>query len=146
MNTKKVVFAKLFSKEAAKAQKLSKQRKISLSLVDEMRNYLGALQDEVADGISASDSVYELTQEVERQIESLDEALSYLEGYIKSYDFTTDKVNALLEKYRNASEDLGISPEDNDTFVELTDMIENGLNDAYGQIEFSINAIKQLIK
>jgi len=146
MNTKKVVFNKLFSKEAQKAQKLSKQRKISLSLVDEMRNYLGALQDEVADGISASDSVYELTQEVERQIESLDEALSYLEGYIKSYDFTTDKVNALLEKYRNASEDLGISPEDNDTFVELTDMIENGLNDAYGQIEFSINAIKQLIK
>ena len=145
MNTKKVVFNKLFSKEAQKAQKLSKQRKISLSLVDEMRNYLGALQDEVADGISASDSVYELTQEVERQIESLDEALSYLEGYIKSYDFTTDKVNALLEKYRNASEDLGISPEDNDTYNQLEKVLVE-MNDAYGQVEFSVNVLKQLIK
>jgi hypothetical protein len=38
MNTKKVVFNKLFSKESAKAQKLSKQRKVSLSLVDEMES------------------------------------------------------------------------------------------------------------
>jgi hypothetical protein len=145
MNTKKVVFAKLFSKESAKAQKLSKQRKISLSLVDEMQNYLGSIQDEVADGIVASDSAYELAQEVERQIESLSESLSYLEGYIKSYYSYNSQAADLLAKYRTAAEDLGISPEDNDTYNQLEEALVE-MNDAYGQVEFSINALKQLIK
>ena len=45
MNTKKVVFAKLFSKEAAKAQKLSKQRRVSFSIVEEMESLTSKLED-----------------------------------------------------------------------------------------------------
>lgn len=145
MDTKKVVFNKLFSKEAQKAQKLSKQRKVSLSLVDDMQSYLSSMQDEVADGIAASDSAYEFAQELESKIESLNDNLSYLEGYLKAYSTYNSEASDLLAKYRSAAEDLGINPDDNDTYIQLEDVLKE-MNDAYGQVEFSINALKQIIK
>jgi len=146
MNTKKVVFNKLFSKEAAKAQKLSKQRKISLSLMDKMESYLDSINDESVDSMDVVNEAIDLAAQAETLRESINEVLSSLDGYLKSFASYETQVGDLLDQYRSAADDLGISPEDNDTYNALSDALTSLLNNDWVRVEDATYDLKQYIK
>ena len=146
MNTKKVVFNKLFSKEAKKAQKLSKQRKISLSLMDKMETYLDSMMDEVRDGLVAIDNGIDFVSDFQSKYEAGAELIQYLEGYVKSYESYETQVNDLLDQYSSAADELGISPEDNDIYNSLSAVLNGAMADARVDAESVIYDLKQYIK
>lgn len=146
MNTKKVVFNKLFSKEAKKAQKLSKQRKISLSLMDKMETYLDSMMDEVRDGGVAIDNGIDFVSDFQSKYEAGAELIQYLEGYVKSYESYETQVNDLLDQYSSAADELGISPEDNNVYNSLLAVLNGAMADARVDAESVIYDLKQYIK
>jgi ABC-type transporter Mla subunit MlaD len=146
MNTKKVVFNKLFSTEAKKAQKLSKQRKISLSLMDKMESYLDSINDESVDSMDVVNEAIDLAAQAETLRESINEVLSSLDGYLKSFASYETQVGDLLDQYRSAADDLGISPEDNDTYNALSDALTSLLNNDWVRVEDATYDLKQYIK
>lgn len=146
MNTKKVVFNKLFSKEAKKAQKLSKQRKISLSLMDKMETYLDSMMDEVRDGGVAIDNGIDFVSDFQSKYEAGAELIQYLEGYVKSYESYETQVVDLLDQYSSAADELGISPEDNNVYNSLLAVLNGAMADARVDAESVIYDLKQYIK
>ena len=146
MNTKKVVFNKLFSTEAKKAQKLSKQRKISLSLMDKMETYLDSMMDEVRDGGVAIDNGIDFVSDFQNKYEAGVELIEYLEGYVKSYESYETQVNDLLDQYSSAADELGISPEDNNVYNSLLAVLNGAMADARVDAESVIYDLKQYIK
>lgn len=135
MNTKKVVFNKLFSTEAKKAQKLSKQRKISLSLVEKMESYLDSMNDEILDaGVNVEDSIA-FIKYIESQLQAGDEILQNLNLGLKSLMSYEPQVSSLLEEYRSAADELGINPEDNAVYSELFNSLEGSSNSEYTLLE-----------
>lgn len=146
MDTKKVVFNKLFSKEAKKAQKLSKQRKISLSLVDDMERYLDSINDEIRDNALDIDDAILTVRELESKIESASELLQNLEKRIASYDSYNSQVGDLLDKYRAAADELGINPEDNNVYNDLYETWNVSMVNALTECESVIYDLKQYIK
>ena len=146
MNTKKVVFNKLFSTEAKKAQKLSKQRKISLSLMDKMETYLDSMMDEVRDGGVAIDNGIDFVSDFQNKYEAGVELIEYLEGYVKSYESYETQVVDLLDQYSSAADELGISPEDNDIYNSLSAVLNGAMADARVDAESVIYDLKQYIK
>ena len=146
MNTKKVVFNKLFSTEAKKAQKLSKQRKISLSLMDKMETYLDSMMDEVRDGLVAIDNGIDFVSDFQNKYEAGVELIEYLEGYVKSYESYETQVNDLLDQYSSAADELGISPEDNNVYNSLLAVLNGAMADARVDAESVIYDLKQYIK
>lgn len=146
MNTKKVVFNKLFSTEAKKAQKLSKQRKISLSLMDKMERYLSSIQGEIEDGGLDIDDAILTVRELESKIESASELMQSLENRVASYKSYYSQVGDLLDQYRSAADDLGISPEDNNVYNDLSDILDGALADAEVEAAGLVNDLKQYIK
>ena len=146
MNTKKVVFNKLFSKEAKKAQKLSKQRKISLSLMDDMERYLSSIQGEIIDGGLDIDDAILTVRELESKVASASELIQSLETRVASYKSYYSQVGDLLDKYRSAADELGISPEDNNVYNDLSDILDGALADAEVEAAGLVNDLKQYIK
>ena len=135
MNTKKVVFNKLFSTEAKEAQKLSKQRKISLSLVEKMESYLDSMNDEILDaGVNVEDSIA-FIKYIESQLQAGDEILQNLNLGLKSLMSYEPQVSSLLEEYRSAADELGINPEDNAVYSELFNSLEGSSNSEYTLLE-----------
>ena len=146
MNTKKVVFNKLFSKEAKEAQKLSKQRKISLSLMDDMERYLSSIQGEIIDGGLDIDDAILTVRELESKIASASELMQNLEGRVVSYQSYRSQVGDLLDKYRAAADELGINPEDNNVYSDLSDILDGDMADARTEAESVIYDLKQYVK
>jgi len=144
VNTKKVVFAKLFSKEAQKAQKLSKQRKISLSLVDKMESYLDSMNDEILDGgVRVEDSIA-FVKFIEGQFEIGSEILEGLKSDLNSLSSYEGQVSSLLDEYRSAADELGINAEDNPVYNELSSSLDGNSNSKYSLLEM-IDMIEKAI-
>ena len=146
MNTKKVVFNKLFSTEAKKAQKLSNQRKISLSLMDDMERYLSSIQGEIIDAALDIDDAILTVRELESKIASASELMQNLEGRVVSYQSYRSQVGDLLDKYRAAADELGINPEDNNVYSDLSDILDGDMADARTEAESVIYDLKQYVK
>ena len=144
MNTKKVVFNKLFSKEAQKAQKLSKQRKVSLSLMEKMESYLDSMTDEISDaGVNVEDSMA-FIQYIENELQTGDVILQKLNFDLKSLLSYGGQVNDLLNEYRSAADKLGINPEDNAVYSELFNSLEGSSSSQYNLLEM-IDMIEKAI-
>ena len=144
MNTKKVVFNKLFSKEAQKAQKLSKQRKVSLSLMEKMESYLDSMTDEISDaGVNVEDSMA-FIQYIENELQTGDVILQKLNFDLKSLLSYGGQVNDLLNEYRSAADELGINPEDNAVYSELFNSLEGSSSSQYNLLEM-IDMIEKAI-
>jgi len=128
MNTKKVVFNKLFSKEAQKAQNLSKQRKVSLSLVEKMESYLDSMNDEISDVkdvILESGRIIDAFSDIYLQI---GETLASLRSFVQSAESYESQVGDLLDQYSSAADELGINASDNEVFNNLLDFYNNELS------------------
>jgi len=110
-NTKKVVFAKLFSKPAN--TKLSKARKLKLSVVDEIESNADWLRDATSE---ASYYAYERWDEV---IDRIDEYRSEIGGEVdevaingqaRSLEEAGSTMLELLATLEKGAEDLGVDP------------------------------------
>lgn len=146
MNTKKVVFQKLFSQEAKKAQKLSKQRKISLSLMQKMEGYLDMVKEDIVDASDRVDEGIVLAKDLESKYAEGVDLIERLKNYVYVVSVTEKDVTNLLEQYRNAAEDLGINPEDNDTYFALSEILNGALADSLAETEKAIYDLEQYIK
>jgi len=146
MNTKKVVFNKLFSKEAKEAQKLSKQRKISLSLVEKMEGYLDSMNDEirdVKDVILESEKIIDAFNDIYLQME---ETLASLRSFAQSSESYEIQVGDLIDQYSSAADELGINPEDNNVYSDLLDVYNNDLVIYKQEVEGLISELERYIK
>jgi hypothetical protein len=137
MNTKKVVFAKLFSKEAAKTQKLSKQRKVQLSLADELGSVYEEARDAVRNTTERIDAAYELVSDLISRIPDPENFYQDIEG-------SRTRLQVLIDRAQEASNDLGIDPSDSiDGFTQARDMLDTFLEveDAIANYRDDINPI-----
>jgi len=126
-NTKKVVFAKLFSKPAN--TKLSKTRKLKLSVVDDIESNVNWLEESYSE---ASYYAYERWDEV---IERIDEYRSEIGGEVdniavngqgRSLDEAGSNMLELLATLEKGAEDLGVDPAELlDNYEEIKDMAQN---------------------
>ena len=110
-NTKKVVLAKLFGKAAN--TKLSKARKLKLSVVDDIESEANSLEEAYQE---ASYYAYERWDEV---IERIDEYRSEIGGEVDNVavngsarylEEAGENMLKLIEKLETGAEDLGVDP------------------------------------
>ena len=110
-NTKKVVFAKLFSKPAN--TKLSKTRKLKLSVVDEIESNADWLRDATSD---ASYYANERFDEILDEIADFQTNLSMevdnvvINGQARSLEEAGSTMLELLATLEKGAEDLGVDP------------------------------------
>ena len=124
MNTKKVVFNKLFSKESAKAQKLSKQRRVSFSIVEEMESLTSKLEDAQYEiEVSTIDS----KTVINRIKEDADELKSYISDLDSNYEILENLISeaeSALRLVESKIDELGIRPMDIESYAYLYDLKE----------------------
>ena len=110
-NTKKVVFAKLFSKPAN--TKLSKARKLKLSVVNEIESNVNWLQEATSEASYYADERFD---EILNEIADFQSNLSMevdnavLNGSARSLDEAGSTMLELIEKLETAAEELGVDP------------------------------------
>ena len=147
MNTKKVVFAKLFSKEAAKAQKLSKQRKVKFSLADDLSRIADSVFDEIRDAedeVASSELILDqfatLAFEAEEQADVLLRARNSIETYY-------NEIDSVLANYADACDELGIDPRSNENYVAL-EALNNStqMEDVFSNIDEYMKTITPIIQ
>lgn len=114
--------------------------------MDKMESYLDSINDEINDGGAAVDSGIDFVRDFESKYEAGSELIQYLEGYVKAFESYETQVGDLLDQYRSAADDLGISPEDNDTYNALSDILNGAMADARTDAESVIYDLKQYIK
>jgi len=138
MNTKKVVFNKLFSKEAAKTQKLSKQRKVQFSLADDLSRLADVVYDKLTDLEGELQDAEGFLNQIETlafEIDSKGEVMIRAKNELEIYD---DEITLALLNYADACDELGIDPRSNENYADL-DKLQNSTKIA--DIVLSVNEI-----
>jgi len=107
---------------------------------------LDSISDESVDSMDVVNEAIDLAAQAETLRESINEVLSSLDGYLKSFASYETQVGDLLDQYRSAADDLGISPEDNDTYNALSDALTSLLNNDWVRVEDATYDLKQYIK
>jgi len=110
-NTKKVVLAKLFGKQAN--TKLSKARKLKLSVVDDIESEVNSLEQAYSE---ASYLAYERFDEILDEISEFQTNLSIevdnavVNGNATYLEEAGENMLKLIEKLETGAEDLGVDP------------------------------------
>ena len=137
-NTKKVVFAKLFAKPAN--TKLSKVRKLKLSVVDEIESNVEWLENSHSE---ASYLAYERFDEILDEISEFQTNLSMevdnavINGEARSLEEAGENMLKLIEKLETGAEDLGVDPS------ELLDNYEDIKRMAEGATEVYVDFVQK---
>ena len=137
-NTKKVVFAKLFSKPAN--TKLSKTRKLKLSVVDEIESNVQWLENSYSEASyyvderwdEILDEVYEFQNKLSMEVDNV-----VVNGEGRSLDEAGSTMLELLEKLETGAEDLGVDPS------ELLDNYEDIKRMAEGATEVYVDFVEK---
>lgn len=126
-NTKKVVLAKLFGKQAN--TKLSKTRKLKLSVVDEIESNVNWLESAYSE---ASYYAYERWDEILDRIQEYRDEIGQevdnvaVNGEARSLDEAGSTMLELLATLEKGAEDLGVDPAELlDNYEEIKEMAEN---------------------
>ena len=128
MNTKKVVFNKLFSKEALKAQKaekLSKQRKLKLASINDIEklsSMVSTLNSAVSDKYKA---LYEEWEGLVTLSQRLQKVYFDMEGLLEDYKELEYRVTIDTEEIGNQARELGIDLSEIPAVQELLDNFAN---------------------
>lgn len=128
MNTKKVVFNKLFSKEALKAQKaekLSKQRKLKLASINDIEklsSMVSTLNSAVSDKYKA---LYEEWEGLVTLSQRLQKVYFDMEGLLQDYEELEYRVTIDTEEIGNQARELGIDLSEIPAVQELLDNFAN---------------------
>ena len=135
-NTKKVVFAKLFSKPAN--TKLSKTRKLKLSVVDEIESNADWLRDATSE---ASYYAYERWDEILDRIQEYRDEIGNevdevaINGAARMLDEAGSTMLELLATLEKGAEDLGVDPSELlDDYDEIKTNAE-GAQDLYDEFK-----------
>ena len=129
MNTQKLVFSRLFDKGSYNKTKLSLKKKVSLALIDEIKN----LNDEM-DSLQYIGSYSEFQnayKDLEVALNDAKENADILKySFVDSFGNTdwqsmVEKAEDVLERYKNAANELGIDLGDD------AELLEKYLNDWY---------------
>ena len=129
MNTQKLVFSRLFGKGSYNKTKLSLKKKVSLALIDEIKN----LNDEM-DSLQYIGSYSEFQnayKDLEVALNDAKENADILKNsFVDSFGNTdwqsmVEKAEDVLERYKNAANELGIDLGDD------AELLEKYLNDWY---------------
>lgn len=143
-NTKKVVLAKLFGKQAN--TKLSKTRKLKLSVVDEIESNVNWLESAYSE---ASYYAYERWDEVLDRIQEYRDEIGQevdnvaINGEARSLDEAGSNMLELLATLEKGAEDLGVDPSELlDNYEEIKDMAENA-KDTY---EAFVDKYKEVVE
>ena len=143
-NTKKVVFAKLFSKPAN--TKLSKARKLKLSVVNEIESNVNWLEEATSE---ASYYANERFDEILDEIADFQTNLSMevdnvvVNGSARSLDEAGSTMLELLEKLETGAADLGVDPSELlDNYMEIKEMAE----EAQFTYEVFVEKYKEVVK
>lgn len=137
-NTKKVVLAKLFGKAAN--TKLSKTRKLKLSVVDEIESNAEYLEEVYNE---ASYLAYERFDEILDEISDFQSNLSIevdnaiINGSAKYLEEEGEKMLELLDKLESAAEELGADPS------ELLNNYEDIKRMALGSTELYVDFVEK---
>lgn len=137
-NTKKVVLAKLFGKQAN--TKLSKTRKLKLSVVDEIESNAEFLEEVYNE---ASYLAYERFDEILDEISEFQSNLSIevdnaiINGSAKYLEEEGEKMLELLDKLEAAAEELGADPS------ELLNNYEDIKRMALGSTELYVDFVEK---
>ena len=143
-NTKKVVFAKLFSKPAN--TKLSKTRKLKLSVVDEIESNVQWLENSYSEASyyvderwdEILDEVYEFQNKLSMEVDNV-----VVNGEGRSLDEAGSTMLELLEKLETGAEDLGVDPSELlDNYEDLKQMAQN----AESVFESFVDKYKEIVK
>jgi hypothetical protein len=127
MNTKKVVFNKLFSKEAQKAQKLSKKRKVAFSVVQNAQTEYDALQDLEGELYSATEMLAEFHDKYIEARNILDSIVMDLS--LTSLGDTVSTLSSALSQIEDSSATLGVEPSEVfDSYDDARELISNVLS------------------
>lgn len=127
MNTKKVVLAKLFGKSAN--TKLSKTRKLKLSVVDEIESNVNWLEGAYSEASYYAnerwdeilDRIQEYRDEIGMEVDNV-----AVNGEGRSLDEAGSTMLELLATLEKGAEDLGVDPAELlDNYEEIKDMAEN---------------------
>ena len=147
MNTKKVVFAKLFSKEAQKAEKLSKKRKFkfaSISDIDKLNSMVASLDSAVTEKYKA---LYEEWDGLVTLSQRLQKVYLDMENLIEDYRYLETRVIKDTEDIGNQARELGIDLSEIPAVQELLDNfanMEDNINSALQimpDVESAINSL-----
>ena len=143
-NTKKVVLAKLFGKAAN--TKLSKTRKLKLSVVDEIESNVNWLEG------AYSEASYYANERWDEIIEIIDEYKTEIgmevdnvavNGEGRSLDEAGSTMLELIATLEKGAEDLGVDPAELlDNYEEIKDMAENA-KDTY---EAFVDKYKEVVE
>ena len=135
-NTKKVVFAKLFSKPTN--TKLSKTRKLKLSVVDEIESNADWLRDATSE---ASYYAYERWDEILDRIQEYRDEIGgevdevAINGAARMLDEAGSTMLELLATLEKGAEDLGVDPSELlDDYDEIKENAE-GAQDLYDEFK-----------
>ena len=129
MNTQKLVFSRLFDKGGYNRTELSLKKKVSLALIDEIKN----LNDEM-DSLQYIGSYSEFQnayKDLEVALNDAKENADILKNsFVDSFGNTdwqsmVEKAEDVLERYKNAANELGIDLGDD------AELLEKYLNDWY---------------
>jgi len=129
MNTQKLVFSRLFDKGGYNRTELSLKKKVSLALIDEIKN----LNDEM-DSLQYIGSYSEFQnayKDLEVALNDAKENADILKySFVDSFGNTdwqsmVEKAEDVLERYKNAANELGIDLGDD------AELLEKYLNDWY---------------
>ena len=143
-NTKKVVFAKLFSKPAN--TKLSKTRKLKLSVVDEIESNVNWLENAHSEASYYAnerwdeilDRIQEYRDEIGQEVDNV-----AINGEGRSLDEAGSTMLELLEKLETGAEDLGVDPSELlDNYMEIKEMAE----EAQSTYELFVEKYKEVVE
>ena len=113
----------LNSIKPTRREKLSKQREVRLSLIEDLKEHTETLEDlEYGESFETIDSV---AKELENALQNVKNLASELEGWLidfqeKPYDILVDNAEADIFEYKRLVEELGVPMDDEVKYLEDT--------------------------
>jgi len=121
MNTQKLVFSRLFDKGGYNKTELALKKKVSLALIDEIRNFNDEMDSlQYMGSFSEFQTAY---KDLEVALNDAKQNAEILQSFVESFGNTdwqsmVEKAEDVLDRYKNAANELGIDLGDDAELLE----------------------------
>ena len=121
MNTQKLVFSRLFDKGGYNKTELALKKKVSLALIDEIRNFNDEMDSlQYMGSFSEFQTAY---KDLEVALNDAKQNAEILQSFVDSFGNTdwqsmVEKAEDVLDRYKNAANELGIDLGDDAELLE----------------------------
>ena len=126
--------------------RLSKTRKVDLSLSDDLARIADSILDEINDVEGYIVDARSVVGDASDLLDKLQGAYESLEGYAKSIGSYNETLGRTLDAYENMANELGVDPFDNQNFSDLMELMNRGgVEGAVQDIDTELNVLDRLI-